>query len=185
MSDYSEECAGSITSGQDTYSPEYTDHEYNPYYDYTSDRSTDESYRPTRNGGGGGGKNNKFEDAGYNKVRRALSGKKNNVFVEFYETSSTPNMYIRDAISGAIRSPYRTGSPDEDLFFSVRLATGESRHGGGANLFYDNPEQYERHFQTSIPDSIKDRWREKVNMARIRHSIKIEESKKVREIIVK
>jgi hypothetical protein len=177
MSDYSEECAGSLASGQ-----EYVDHEYNQYFDYTSDRSTDESYRNRRRGGAG--KNAKFEDVGYNKIPRSVKGNPN-AFIEYYETSSNPHVYIRDAISGASRSPYRTGTADEDLFFTVRLATGESRVRGGSNLFYDSPEQYERHFQVELSNDIKEAWREKSRLAQIRYTRKIDETQKTKEVVVK
>jgi hypothetical protein len=179
MSDYSEECADSLVSGQ-----EYVDHEYNQYFDYTSDKSTDDSYR-NRRSGPGGGKNAKFDDAGYNKIPRSTKGKNQNVFIEYYETSANPHVYIRDAISGATRSPYRTGTADEDLFFTVRLATGESRTRGGSNLFYDSPEQYERHFQVELPNEFKEAWREKARLAQIRYNQKADEAKKQKEILVK
>jgi len=177
MSDYSEECSGSIISGQ-----EYVDHEYNQYFDYTSDKSTDESFRNRRNGGG---KSANFEDPGYNKIPVSLKGKNQNIFIEYYETSSNPHVYIRDAISGVSRSPYRTGTTDEDLFFTVRLATGKGRYNSGSNLFYDSPEQYERHFGIELSNNFKEKWREKSRLAKIRYTRKVDEAQKPTEIIVK
>jgi hypothetical protein len=94
-------------------------------------------------------------------------------------------MYIRDAISGSIRTPYRTGTTDEDLFFSVRLATGEGRTSGGSNLFYDSPEQYERHFHMRLPEDIKQRWKTRATEARARYADKLAESSKPKCIVVK
>jgi hypothetical protein len=102
-------------------------------------------------------------DDGYNCVVRLIDGKP--VKIEFFETSPTPNMYIRDAITGH-RLPFKTGTSDEDLFFSVRFATGETKRRDASNLFYDNPEQYERHFFTTVSPEIKDAWLNKVMNAR-------------------
>jgi hypothetical protein len=44
------------------------------------------------------------------------------------------------------------------------LATGELGQTAPV-LFYDNPEQYERHFFTKVPQQLKDRWNEKRNTA--------------------
>jgi hypothetical protein len=104
-----------------------------------------------------------LEDVGYNCVYRKVDGKM--AKVDFFETSSTPNKYIRDAISGT-RFLFRTGTSDEDLFYSVRLATGENKRREGATLFYDNPEQYERHFYTTVSQATKDAWLNKVLNAR-------------------
>ena len=53
------------------------------------------------------------------------------------------------------------------MFFTVRLATGEGRVRGGSNLFYDNPEQYERHFNVELSDKLKEEWREKFRNAQL------------------
>lgn len=89
--------------------------------------------------------------------------------VYFFATSSTPNSIIKNAMTGTFQSDeagryYRVGSRDEDLFFSTILATGEMGQTGPI-LFYDSPEQYERHFFTKLPEKIKDRWNEKRNLA--------------------
>jgi hypothetical protein len=102
-------------------------------------------------------------DEGYNCVTRMVDGK--SVKVEFFETSPTPNMCIRDAITGN-RLPFKSGTSDEDLFFSVRFATGETKRRDASNLFYDNPEQYERHFFTTVSPELKDAWLNKVMNAR-------------------
>jgi len=161
-------------------SPEY--HEYNNYYDETSDKSIDNSFRRQKHGAKLAAK---FEDKGFNRISRSLKGKNQNVFVEYYETSSNPHVYIRDAISGAVRVPYRTGTIDEDLFFSVRLATGEGRTRGGSNLFYDSPEQYERHFQVELSRELKDKWRVRAMNAQTRYSAKVAEASTPKTIVIK
>ena len=103
---------------------------------------------------------------------------KKNVRVEFFPTSSTPNAVIKNAMTGAFQGDgvkyFRVGSRDEDLFFSVILATGEL--GPDApTLFYDSPEQYERHFMTKLPEANKRAWLIKNNAAAFRY--KLEQSR--------
>ena len=89
---------------------------------------------------------------------------KKRVRVDFFPTNPTPNSYIKHAMNGTVQTAdgraFRAGTKDEDLFFSTILATGEIS-GGAPILFYDNPEQYERHFFATVPQKIKDRWLEK------------------------
>lgn len=91
------------------------------------------------------------------KVFTHVISKKRTVRVSAYDTSSMPNKLIRDAVSGQY-TQYRVGSIDEDLFFSVCVATGE--HGQEpVFLYFDSPEQYERVFMTVVQDESKARWR--------------------------
>lgn len=83
-----------------------------------------------------------------------------------YRTIPTPNRLIRDAVTGH-RTPYRACTADEDLFYSVIIATGEAGNEPCV-LFYDNPEQYERHFKTKVSPETKSRWIEKLMDARQR-----------------
>jgi hypothetical protein len=89
--------------------------------------------------------------------------------VVFFPTSMVPNSHIKNAITGAFQGMdgqfFRVGSKDEDLFFSVILATGELGQAGPPTLFYDNPEQYERHFFTKLPKELKNTWEIKHNAA--------------------
>ena len=93
-----------------------------------------------------------------NTVIRFDSERNKRVKVEFFETTLAPNRYIKNAITGAIEAPFRVGTEDEDLFFSVFLSTGECGPTPPC-LFYDSPEQYERHFYTKVSDELKVRWR--------------------------
>lgn len=101
--------------------------------------------------------------------------------IEFFPTSSTPNMIIKNAMTGTFQGIdgrfFRVGTADEDLFFSVILATGELGQNP-STMFYDNPEQYERHFFTKLPQQIKEKWNEKKNSAmfHLRSRLKREES---------
>ena len=178
MSVYSDECNTYVEDyDRDSDAPEC--HEYNNYYDEVSVKSIDDSFRQHKNGAK---LSTKYEDKGYNRVQRRYKGKR--VFVEYYESSSNPHVYIRDAISGAVRNPYRTGTTDEYLFFSVRIATGEGRTRGGSNLFYDSPEHYERHFHVEVPREIKNKWITRVTEARALYAAKVAEASKPKTIVI-
>lgn len=106
----------------------------------------------------------KNQDKGYRKYIFNVNYKK--LEIDAYSTGSNPGTKIRDAISGAKEYRHKVGSPDEDLFFKVRMGIS---HVGFANdkdktettLFYDNPEQYERHMHTTVSQQIKEKWQEK------------------------
>jgi hypothetical protein len=59
---------------------------------------------------------------------------------------------------GAVR--YILGTEQEDDVFSVKFMSGENNIPP-ILLCYDSPEQYEKHTQTTVSDSIKDLWRKK------------------------
>lgn len=116
-----------------------------------------------------------------NTVIRIDPVKNKRTKVTFFETSLTPNRFIKNAITGVIESPFRVGTADEDLFFSVILSTGECGQTPPC-LFYDSPEQYERHFFTTVSDEAKLRWR--TRYANAVHS-RNKQSTKTTEILVK
>lgn len=113
-----------------------------PYYASNSDPST----------------RNKFVAMRYNPEKKRI------VPVKFFPTKSTPNSIIKNALNGAFQTPFRVGSRDEDLFFSVLLATGEFGQEAPL-LFYDSPEQYEQHFFVKLNVDSKDAWRQKRDSA--------------------
>jgi hypothetical protein len=107
----------------------------------------------------------KKSDPGYAKIKRRMDGKK--VSIEFYHTPSHPGATIRNALTGLFERGDLVGSLDEDHYFSVILATGET----GQNppiLFYDSPQQYERHFGCQVSTDIKSKWANKNLTARLR-----------------
>jgi len=104
-------------------------------------------------------------DKGYRKIKRLGYKKAPNgdlvekmMLVEVY-CSGDVGTHIRNAVTGH-RYPYRVGSKEEDLLFKVGLATGELGVNSGS-LFYDSPEQYEKHCFTTISTEGKNRWHEK------------------------
>jgi hypothetical protein len=106
----------------------------------------------------------KMQDKGYRKYIQYNNGKK--VEVDAYSTSSTPGVFIRDAITGSKDSRYKVGSLDENLFFKIKMAIGHVGFEKDENksetiLFYDNPEQFERHMRTTLSTEIKETWQSK------------------------
>lgn len=109
--------------------------------------------------------NNKFEK----NENKLDNNKKNNLeYIEFYRTSYIPGSNIKNAITGNYY-PYLVGSNNEKLLFKVAICTGEKGTLNYVNnqwiaetnlLFYDSPEQYERHLYGEISLNIKRLWLE-------------------------
>jgi hypothetical protein len=102
-------------------------------------------------------------DKGYHKVYRSVDGKKKSI--EIYSTNIFPGSKIRGAIGGSYYPSFKVGSKDENLFFKIAMATGECK--GNNILFFDTPEQFEQHMNTTLDQSIKEKWYEKFNNERI------------------
>ena len=84
--------------------------------------------------------------------------KKDKRFITFYETNYG-NAYCMNAKTNY---PYdvKYGSRDEDKLFSVILSTGETGKTPPI-LFYNSPEEYERHFGEKVSNETKQRWHKK------------------------
>jgi hypothetical protein len=98
-------------------------------------------------------------DSDFNSIKMRVDGvlKK----IEFYETGMTPGKKIRCAVTGSRFNQYRVGSLAEDLFFKVCYAVGDLGKRDSSFLFFDNPEQYERHFHCNVTTEVKEKWNEK------------------------
>ena len=112
----------------------------------------------------------KMEDKGYRKIKRKVDKPRSDGTsvkkfcpIELY-VSGDVGSYIRNAVSGQSYN-YQVGNKSEDLLFKVGVATGELGVKTGS-LFYDTPEQYERHFFVVIDNNIKEKWYEKNLQAR-------------------
>jgi hypothetical protein len=92
--------------------------------------------------------------------------KNNNVNVEVY-ASGELGTNIRNAISGEYYYGYKVGTIKEDLFYKTSVSTGETGNEGVV-LFFENPEQYERHFYTQVDSADKERWYSKYNEAKLK-----------------
>lgn len=95
-------------------------------------------------------------------------------YIDFFKTSCVPGSNIKNAISGNFY-PYLVGSSDEKLLFKIALCTGEK---GTLNysyidkkfiaeqcpLYYDSPEQYERHMNCEVSINTKNLWLNNKNL---------------------
>jgi len=93
-------------------------------------------------------------DKSYLKIYRKINDKRTGI--EVYKTPYTPDSRIRNACTGCFQN-FRVGTTDEYMFYKVALATGETGQEPG-HLYYDNPEQYERHLNALVPQEEKDSW---------------------------
>lgn len=107
--------------------------------------------------------NLKTTDADYHKITRRQGGVK--FKTEVYSTAITPGTLIRDAITGYKQANYHIGTWKEDLFFKVNETSGYMGKGTYM-LFYDSPEQYERHMKINISSALKRKWTDKFARAR-------------------
>jgi len=103
----------------------------------------------------------KLFDSGFRSVERRIQTSQGyrNVSVEFFLSgdNGTP---IRNAITGH-RSSFRVGTSDgESQFFKVAVAMGELPNDK-VTLFYDSPEEFERHQLLEVDPRVKEAWRER------------------------
>lgn len=78
--------------------------------------------------------------------------------ITYYETNNNTPFCMNAVTNWAYTAKY--GSKEEDRLFSVILATGVTGQTPPV-LFYDSPEEYERHFETKVSNETKQRWNKK------------------------
>jgi predicted 2-oxoglutarate/Fe(II)-dependent dioxygenase YbiX len=105
-------------------------------------------------------------DKGYHRIsRRSKTGGKFNL--EYYETSTTVDARIRNAVTGCRykddhpKLKYLVGSRQEDLFFKTAISNRDNVKNSPVFLFYDNPEQFEKHQRVTLSRPIKEKWTKK------------------------
>ena len=76
---------------------------------------------------------------------------KKHVVIEYYSSGPTGSN-IRNAQTGVYTKDI-VGSKCEDLYFKVTIADGNL-----LTLFYDSPEQYERHQHEKLSQETKEQW---------------------------
>jgi len=64
---------------------------------------------------------------------------------------------IRNAVTG-LRYDIFVGSKEESTLFKVTDATGYNERKDPLTLFYDSPEQYEKHHFTNVTSETKQQW---------------------------
>ena len=103
--------------------------------------------------------NNVYQsNKGFHLIKRQSKDKKSHN-VEIF-VSGDQGSTIRNAISGSYCHGHRVGSKQEDLYFKVSISTGELGRESVV-LFYDTPEQYERHMYVTVEPESKQAWLEK------------------------
>jgi len=107
--------------------------------------------------------NIKSSDPGYGYIfinKNLPSGKNKKTRVDCYSTSVSGSN-IRNAETGDYYK-YKVGTKDEDLFFKIALACGNLKTKNNSNvLFYDSPEQFEKHLMIELDNYIKEQWVDK------------------------
>jgi len=113
---------------------------------------------------------NSFNNTSY-KMTVYDESKNKYVKVNIY-ASGSPGTTIRDAISGHKCDGYIVGSRDEDLFFKVSICTGQFGNKDPVTLFFDSPEEYEKHMFQELSKETKTDWLNKKNFC-IKFSSKV------------
>ena len=103
---------------------------------------------------------------GFLTIKRKINHK--NVNINIYSSGETGSN-IRNAITGEYYSD-RIGTKREDLYYKIGISTGDIG-GDSVTLFFDSPEQYERHFFTTIPVEDKEKWYNKHMEFKIQNKI--------------
>ena len=106
-------------------------------------------------------------DRGYCQIIRPMENKYGRIKltkIDVY-TSGVIGSNIRNAVTGEYYDSL-VGSKDEDLFFKVKLSTGECNSKNGSNtLFYNSPEEFEKYDNmVELDESVKELWRLKKNL---------------------
>jgi hypothetical protein len=79
---------------------------------------------------------------------------KKNITIEYYFSGPTGSS-IRNAQTGFYTKDI-VGSKEEDFYFKINVCNGKSH-----TLFYDSPEQYERHHREKLSTDVKENWLKK------------------------
>lgn len=100
-------------------------------------------------------------NVGYNRILICVQvneKKTKQVEIGVYGSGSQGSQ-IRNAETGEYYR-FLVGSSNEDLFFKTMICSGIVSNGP-LTLFYDTPEQYERHQNTKLDYTTKKRWQDK------------------------
>jgi len=100
-------------------------------------------------------------DRGYNEIYRKViqnNGVYKNKKIVVYNSGDFGSQ-IRDAITGRYTKDL-VGCANEDLYFTMVLATGEVKNKHIV-LYFDSPEQCERHLNQTFGEKIKENWNAK------------------------
>lgn len=99
---------------------------------------------------------------GFYLVRRKI-GRRKKAEIGYFSTSYTPESKIVNAVTGYRyrdedpKCKYVVGSIQEDLLFKVNISNGETNQEP-VLLFYDSPEQCEKHQHLILNQTVKENW---------------------------
>lgn len=105
------------------------------------------------------------------KIKKTVLTKKT-VLIQYYSSGQIGST-ITNAITGYKERGNIVGSNKEDLYFKVSISNGENGNQP-ATLFYNSPEDYEKHQYILLSDLIKKKWNEKYTKAILRLNVKKE-----------
>jgi hypothetical protein len=83
--------------------------------------------------------------------------------IKLYTTKYTPGSRIRNAETGIYENDL-VGRSGEYNYFKVSLSGELGQNPQSKHLYYDSPQQYEKHFQIIIDSKIKDKFNQKNNV---------------------
>lgn len=86
-----------------------------------------------------------------------------------FATDVANHSYIRNAVTGIIQ-PHKACTGQQDLYYKVIDVTGLGTPTKyPKHLYYDSPEEYERHQNCAVSISTKKRWYEKYLKAKMKY----------------
>jgi hypothetical protein len=93
---------------------------------------------------------------------KSTDGKKDKTVTINMHGSGDFGSYIKNAVTG-VYTNHRIGSEAEYLYFLVSDCTGMDKMNGPVRLYYNSPSEYEKHQFTSVDQTKKDEWFNRVN----------------------
>jgi hypothetical protein len=119
-------------------------------------------------------------------IKRRVKGKTKTI--NLFNTSNMLNTQIINAVTGFVFTddnmiPYRVGTMNEVLFFKVRILNGECGIPA-VTLFYDTPEQYEKHLNETLSPETKSAYIERRNKHMVQMRMKEMRKKPVSAVVI-
>jgi hypothetical protein len=97
----------------------------------------------------------KIVDNGCHSITLVRNGVR--TLMKFYTTKYTPGSRIRNAETGFYENVL-VGRSGEYNYFKVSLSGQLGQNPQSKHLYYDSPQQYEKHFQVIVDSKIKDNF---------------------------
>jgi len=103
-----------------------------------------------------------------------------------FATKSAMGTKIKSATLGTYYDNMYVGKNDENLLFKVRVVNGETgKSVFGNDLYYDSPEEYERHLFVKVSQSIKENWTKKYRFAKSSRTIeKVKNEEVIQKVVI-